>query len=119
MDLDLKQTSRTRESILAEIHKKTAIIYSLANIQEGLVVDIISLLKQENVYEFNIKKVVNTIKKNAELFREDLNKKYGKDTNLKLIFGEATDILEDDILKVLKEDLGVTVEYKHKNYTKT
>ena len=56
MDLDLKQTSRTRESILAEIHKKTAIIYSLANIQEGLVVDIISLLKQENVYEFNIKK---------------------------------------------------------------
>ena len=119
MDLDLKQTSRTRESILAEIHKKTAIIYSLANIQEGLVVDIISLLKQENVYEFNIKKVVNTIKKNAELFREDLNKKYGKDTNLKLIFGEATDILEDDILKVLNEDLGVTVEYKRRNYTKT
>ena len=46
------------ELIKKDINKKTALIFSLADIQEELVVDIISKLKTGNLYQFDVKKLL-------------------------------------------------------------
>ena len=94
----------TNEELLekiSEIKRKTVIINSLADIQEGLAVDIISLLKEVGGYQYGSKKMINTIRKQTELFREDINRRYKGSDNMKENFGEITDMLKEFIYTII------------------
>ena len=87
--------------IRKDINKKTALIFSLADIQEGLVVDITSQLQKNNLYQFDVKQSINIIKRQAERFRSELNRAYKTTPEKKEEFGDATDELKDIIFKIL------------------
>ena len=98
------------------ISDKTYLLYSLANIMEGISVDLQSAMKQKDVivgnkkkdlYAFSIKQTVGIIHKNSVIFRQDLNKHYEKHSNFKLIFGESTDELQ-----VAIEELINNIKFK-------
>ena len=99
-----------------EIASKTTLLYSLANIMEGYVVDIKSAMftrdvitqnsTKKKIYAFDIKKSVDAIYKNTVLFRQDLNKHYKDNEHFKLDFGESTDLLENTIKDIIKEKVG-------------
>lgn len=99
-----------------EIASKTTLLYSLANIMEGYIVDIKSAMlardiitnkvTKKKIYAFDIKKSVDAIHKNTILFRQDLNKHYKDNEKFKLDFGANTDLLEDVIKNVIKEKVG-------------
>ena len=94
----------TNEELLnkvSEIKRKTVIINSLADIQEGLAVDIISLLKEVGGYRYKSKKMINTIAKQTELFREDINRRYKGNEPMKENFGEITDMLKEFIYTII------------------
>ena len=88
--------------IISEIKRKTVIINSLADIQEGLAVDIISLLKEVGGYQYESKKMINTILKQTELFREDINRRYKGNEPMKENFGEITDMLKEFIYSLIE-----------------
>ena len=90
------------ELIRKDINKKTALIFSLADIQEELVVDIISKLKSSSLYQFDVKKAINTIQKQTEKFRAELNRAYKQIPEKKLEFGEVTDELKEIIYQIVK-----------------
>ena len=95
----------TNEELLnkiSEIKRKTVIINSLADIQEGLSVDIISLLKEVGGYRYESKKMINTIAKQTELFREDINRRYKGNEPMKENFGEITDMLKEFIYSLIE-----------------
>ena len=95
----------TNEELLnkvSEIKRKTVIINSLADIQEGLAVDIISLLKEVGGYQYESKKMINTILKQTELFREDINRRYKGNEPMKENFGEITDMLKEFIYSLIE-----------------
>ena len=95
----------TNEELLnkvSEIKRKTVIINSLADIQEGLAVDIISLLKEVGGYQYGSKKMINTIRKQTELFREDINRRYKGNEPMKENFGEITDMLKEFIYSLIE-----------------
>ena len=87
---------------VSEIKRKTVIINSLADIQEGLAVDIISLLKEVGGYQYGSKKMINTIRKQTELFREDINRRYKGNEPMKENFGEITDMLKEFIYSLIE-----------------
>ena len=87
---------------VSEIKRKTVIINSLADIQEGLAVDIISLLKEVGGYQYESKKMINTIRKQTELFREDINRRYKGNEPMKENFGEITDMLKEFIYSLIE-----------------
>jgi hypothetical protein len=87
---------------ISEIKRKTVIINSLADIQEGLAVDIISLLKEVGGYRYESKKMINTIRKQTELFREDINRRYKGNEPMKENFGEITDMLKEFIYSLIE-----------------
>ena len=89
------------ESIQREIEIKTTLIFSLADIQEGLVTDIISLLQQKNIYKFSMKKRVNAIKHDTEVFRQEFNEVFGNQEDKQILFGESTDRIKEIIFKTL------------------
>jgi hypothetical protein len=89
------------ETIKKDINKKTALIFSLADIQEGLVVDIISKLKNSDLYHFDVKHSINAIQKQTEKFRAELNRAYKTTPEKKEEFGEVTDELKEIIFKIL------------------
>lgn len=94
----------TNEELLekiSEIKRKTVIINSLADIQEGLSVDIISILKEIGGYRYESKKIINTISKQTELFREDINRRYKGNDDMKENFGEITDMLKEFIYTII------------------
>ena len=95
----------TNEELLnkvSEIKRKTVIINSLADIQEGLAVDIISLLKEVGGYQYESKKMINTIRKQTELFRDDINRRYKGNEPMKENFGEITDMLKEFIYSLIE-----------------
>ena len=104
------------DKLQQEIASKTTLIYSLANIMEGYIVDIKSAMlavdvltqtvTKKQVYAFDIKKAVNAIHKNTVLLRQDLTKHYKDNENFKLDFGASTDLLEDVIKDVIKDKVG-------------
>lgn len=95
-------TSNRLVEAISEIKRKTVIINSLADIQEGLAVDIISLLKEIGGYQYESKKMINTIKKQTELFREDINRRYKDNEPMKENFGEITDMMKEFIYTIIE-----------------
>ncbi len=101
-----------------EIASKTTLIYSLANIQEGYVADIISLMQHRDIltnrisrkamYKFDIKRSVDNIHKSTVLFRDNLNSHYKDNEIFKEQFGESTDALEDAIKDLIKDKVKWT-----------
>lgn len=91
-----------KDEIVRDINKKTALIFSLADIQEELVVDIISKLKKNNLYNFDVKHAINNMQRQTAKFRAALNNAYKDVPEKKEIFGEVTDELKDIIFKALK-----------------
>jgi len=87
-----------------EIRRKTVIVNSLADIQESLAVDIISLLKEVGGYQYESKKMINTIRKQTELFREDINRRYRGNEPMKENFGEITDMLKGFIYGIIERN---------------
>lgn len=94
------------------IANNTNFLYSLANIMEGLSVDLQSAMKHKDtitgnnkkaLYAFSIKQTVGIIHKNSVLFRQDLNKHYDKHPDFKIIFGESTDELQAAIEEVISK----------------
>ena len=95
-------TQEDYDKAMREINIKTTAIFALASIQEGLVIDIISILDQNYVYKFNVKKEVNGIKTATERFRTEMNNTFRKTPKLKIVFGDATEGLENVIKEYLK-----------------
>lgn len=104
------------EEIDNEIASKTNLIYALANIQEGYTVDIINLMQQRDfisssnisikskfIYKFDIKRTVNTLLRTTILFRENLNVHYKDNLKFKEVFGESTDLLEEEFKRVIED----------------
>lgn len=89
--------------IISEIKRKTVIINSLADIQESLAVDVIELLKGIGGYRYGSKKMINTIRKQTELFREDINQRYKGNEPMKENFGEITDMLKGFIYELINK----------------
>lgn len=95
------------------IASKTTLIYSLANIQEGYVRDIQSLMKTRDIltktvtrkvmYKFDIKKNIEALYKLIVSFRKNLNEHYKDNEQFKLAFGESTDNLQESIEELIKE----------------
>ena len=93
---------RMSEETQRQINIKTTLIFALADIQEELVVDIISRLKKERVYRFDTKKNVNAIKHSTEVFRTELNTTFKDQFDKKVEFGVVTDELKEIIFKALR-----------------
>lgn len=89
---------------ISEIKRKTVIINSLADIQESLAVDIISLLNEIGGYKYEQKRIINTIRKQTELFREDINMRYKGNEPMKENFGEITDMLKEFIYTIIERN---------------
>lgn len=105
----LKSKSDKLDTVISD---NTYLLYSLANIMEGLSLDIESAMKQKDtiegntkkaLYAFSIKQTVGMIHRNSVLFRQDLNKHYDKHSEFKLIFGESTDKLQAAIEEVISK----------------
>jgi hypothetical protein len=104
------------DKLNSEVASKTTLLYSLANIMEGYIVDIKSTMlaidvitqtvTKKQIYAFDIKKAVNAIHRNTVLLRQDLTKHYKDNEKFKLDFGANTDLLEDTIKDVIKEKVG-------------
>ena len=90
--------------VISEIKRKTVIINSLADIQESLAVDVIELLKSVGGYRYEPKKMINTIRKQTELFREDINQRYKGNEPMKENFGEITDMLKEFIYGIIERN---------------
>ena len=93
-------------SKIAEIKRKTAIIGSLGDIQEGLAVDVEQLMKETGMYVYYPKKAIKAIRKDTEVFRMVMNERYKGNDDMKLVFGEITDMLKEfiDTLITAKEN---------------
>ena len=91
-----------KKAIQREIEIKMTLIFSLADIQEGLITDIQSLGTEIDIYKFDMKKKINAIKKDTELFRREFNVAFHGNEESKLQFGDATDDLKELIFKTLK-----------------
>ena len=94
----------TKEEILLkiiEIKRKTAIISSLGDIQEGLAVDIEQLMKETGMYVYYPKRAIKAVKKDTELFRDAVNERYKGNDDMKLAFGDITDMLKDFINDII------------------
>ena len=95
----------TKEEILLkiiEIKRKTAIISSLGDIQEGLAVDIEQLMKETGMYVYYPKRAIKAVKKDTELFRDAVNERYKGNDDMKLAFGDITDMLKDFINDIIR-----------------
>ena len=88
--------------IISEIKRKTVIINSLADIQESLSVDVIELLKSIGGYRYESKKMINTIKKQTELFKIDINKRYKGNEPMIENFNEVTNMLKTFIYQLIE-----------------
>lgn len=91
-----------RDELVRDINKKTALIFSLADIQEELVVDILSKLQKANLYSFDVKHAINNMQRQTEKFRAALNNAYKDVPEKKEVFGEVTDELKEIIFTALK-----------------
>jgi len=101
----------TNEELLekiSEIKRKTVIINSLADIQEGLAVDITLLLEEVGGHKYEFKQIINTIKKQTTLFMEAINRRYKGNDNMILAFGETTDMLKEFIYTIINSKKDVT-----------
>ena len=99
----------TKEELInkiTEIKRKTAIIGSLGDIQEGLAVDVEQLMKETGMYIYYPKKAIKAIRKDTEVFRMVMNERYKGNDDMKLVFGEITDMLKEfiDTLITAKEN---------------
>ena len=99
----------TKEELISkitEIKRKTAIIGSLGDIQEGLAVDVEQLMKETGMYVYYPKKAIKAIRKDTEVFRMVMNERYKGNDDMKLVFGEITDMLKEfiDTLITAKEN---------------
>jgi len=97
-------TSEELLNKISEIKRKTVIINSLADIQESLAIDIIELLKSVGGYQYASKKMINTIRKQTELFREDINRRYKGNEPMQENFGEITDMLKEFIYTIIQRN---------------
>ena len=95
---------------ITEIKRKTAIIGSLGDIQEGLAVDVEQLMKETGMYVYYPKKAIRAIRKDTEVFRMVMNERYKGNDDMKLAFGEITDMLKEFIDDIINYKIGGTKE---------
>lgn len=97
------------EEDFKKISLETSLIFVLADIQEDLVMDITKRLKQNAIYEFDVKFKVKAMKKLTEDFKTYFRRTYTKDMDNQLVFGEVADnlkeIIKESIYPVFELDL--------------
>lgn len=88
--------------ILNEIRRKSTIISSLSDIQEGLAVDIIEGLKKIGGYNQGLKQRINFIQKQNKMFREEVNSRYKDKPDMVENFGEITDMMKEFLYEIIE-----------------
>jgi hypothetical protein len=90
------------QSIKSDIKKKSALVFSLASIQLALVNDITAQLNRSNLYKFDVKHSINTMKRQADKFAVELDRVYKSSPEKKEEFIDITNELKDIIFKMLE-----------------
>lgn len=90
-------TEKQLQQIIRQIKRKTAMITILGDIQETFAMEIIEDLKNIGSYTQYSKKTINAVKKNTELFKTEINKRYKDNDDMKLAFGDISDIVKEFI----------------------
>ena len=91
------------ERIENEINVKTNLLFALADIQEGLIVDIESHAMSLNSYQFNLKHKVGTIKRVTGELRAFVNKTFSKKADQNELFGITSDELKELLFDVVSK----------------